>query len=54
MCKPSAFGLSVAQVLVLNRISAEGKGLTSPITTNEPESGRSKHKRVEILLYYQC
>ncbi|MBI3219224.1 MAG: PorP/SprF family type IX secretion system membrane protein [Bacteroidetes bacterium] len=36
-----------------DRISAEGKGLSNPITTNETEAGRSKNRRVEILLYYE-
>ncbi len=36
-----------------DRITAEGKGLSSPITTNETEEGRSKNRRVEIVLYYE-
>lgn len=33
-----------------NRITAEGKGITNPIASNESESGRKKNRRVEIIL----
>jgi outer membrane protein OmpA-like peptidoglycan-associated protein len=43
----------VKKGISINRISAEGKGLSNPITTNETEADRSKNRRVEILLFYE-
>lgn len=43
----------VKKGIATNRIAAEGKGLSSPITTNETAEGRQKNRRVEILLYYE-
>lgn len=43
----------VKKGIATDRIAAEGKGLSSPITTNETVEGRQKNRRVEILLYYE-
>ena len=38
----------VAKNISKNRITAEGKGDTQPIATNETEEGRNKNRRIEI------
>lgn len=35
------------------RINADGKGMSSPLTKNDTEEGRRKNRRVEIILYYK-
>jgi outer membrane protein OmpA-like peptidoglycan-associated protein len=36
--------------IAVDRLTAEGKGSTQPITTNDTEEGRAKNRRVEILI----
>jgi outer membrane protein OmpA-like peptidoglycan-associated protein len=36
--------------IAADRLTAEGKGSTQPITTNDTEEGRAKNRRVEILI----
>lgn len=45
----SVVGALTAQGIAANRLTAQGVGMTAPVSTNETDQGRAKNRRVEMV-----